>query len=72
MIKLLFVISIILQFSYGYGFNIQPRIMNGYRSNPQDFTFYVYIKSFFEHTELFATCGATLISDRCVFGLAFT
>lgn len=65
----IFTVIFLLQFTYSHGFHIQPRIINGHRSNPQDFTFYVGITSFTVKNNQVYTglCGASLISDRFIF-----
>lgn len=68
MIKL-FVVTILLQFAYSHGLNIQPRIINGYRSNPEDFKFFARVVTFFENSPLNGLCGSSLISDSFVFVL---
>lgn len=50
--------SIFVLFVGSQGFKIQPRILNGIKSNPQDFPFFVYLDM--ETGE----CSGSLISDR--------
>lgn len=44
----------------GYGFEIQPRIINGVVSNPSDFPYFVSLVA--KGNNKF--CGGTLISDK--------
>lgn len=61
MFKLLLLLAIFtLDISYGY--KIQPRIVNGIKSNVHHYPFYVYVRSF--AGRISARCGAALISDR--------
>lgn len=60
----LHVISILLLFTSSQGFVFQPKIVNGYPSNPTDFPFYVHLTSVDKSARHLGDCGATLISDR--------
>lgn len=55
MIKLLCILGMAIG---SYGFNIQPRIINGILSNPTDFPYFVYFKTSSHY------CSAVLLSDR--------
>lgn len=46
------------QCAHTHGFSVQPRMVNGIPSNPEDFPFYVIMDA--GH----GTCGGSLISDR--------
>lgn len=56
----IFAVSIFSLVALSYGFNINPRIINGDLSKAEDFPFYVSLDG--EVT----TCGATLLSDRSI------
>lgn len=45
-------------FALGYGFKIQPRVINGIESIPNDFPFYVSLQN------KVYRCGGSLLSDR--------
>lgn len=57
---MLFFIFAILPLAYIHGINIQPRIIDGYISNPENFPFFTFVLT----NE--GNCGATLISDRWI------
>lgn len=51
-------VALLSLFTISYGYGIQPRILNGIKSNPRDFPFYVYF-------ELGSRmCGGSLLNDR--------
>lgn len=60
-----FIIAIfVIQLAISQGFKIQPRVINGVRSNVTDFPFFVNIMHRAESG--MSVCGASLISDRYV------
>lgn len=44
------------------GFVIQPRMVNGVKSDVRQYPFYVYLRSY--KGQLVGQCGASLLSDR--------
>lgn len=47
-------------FAHSHGFKLQPKIVNGVESDPEDFPFFVRI------TDATGICSASLISDRWI------
>lgn len=62
MFKLL-ALSLLLQLAVGDGFSLQPRIVNGIRSNPADFPFFVLLLVHYPNGQG-QLCGSTLINDK--------
>lgn len=60
MFKLL-VITIALQIACSSAFKIQPKIIKGYTTNPEDVPFYVFFYA--DRNESSTSCGGSLISD---------
>lgn len=65
MLKLL-AIWMSLQMISIHCFEIRPRIVNGFSSNPQDFPFYVHLKVFDDVFEEIGGCGGTILTDTYV------
>lgn len=62
--KLLSIALVALQLIGCFCFVVRPRILNGSKSRPRQFPFYVYLESDGIDDDTVRTCGGSLISDR--------
>lgn len=65
MMKLVVISALLLVQSYG--FQIQPKIMNGFDSKPSDFPHYVLLVATSEQGS--SMCGGSILSDRYAYFL---
>lgn len=62
MLKVIFVLSIVLQSTICHGFAAQPKIIDGYITSRDDYPFFVNVMS--NLSTGFGRCGGAILTER--------